>query len=198
MTARTFEEMAKEPVLLPPQLWIDHNESGPPRSDRLVAPPRANAWGAPHGGLWTSTLTGDRSSSWLTYLRDAVGGYVPTVRRRAWILNPVPARVWESRDRGAHLDLLSIAPEDPSQIWVEVAARFDAVRMTQHAAAKVFFRSERPDTPDAERRARVLAGLSQDFLLGPLDMWSSESTCWFDWRFEEPEDAGWIDVPTIS
>lgn len=197
-TSGAAMNQSEDLVQLPPQLWVDWHGSGLRPDARHLQPVGDDPNRRPSGGLWTSTAMPDGYSAYVLRMRELLGPYTPSVARPAWLLSPAPARVFVVEDRLAEADLAILAPTTGPDValWPQMAARFDAVHMTE-GGARSFWRQPAVGEPNAGERTRVLAFMDAQGFGSPLDWWETESTMWMHWSFFEAERLEDIDVPMM-
>lgn len=123
----------------------------------------ARASRKPHGGLWTSTWTGD-GSDWTRWCEDD-GFRVPSEEWSGLLLTPcADARIYTIDDIDDLRALVRQYPAGDVADYVAVAREFDAIHLTD-------------------------AGQWATRMTLDLDLygWDCESTVWFRWTFESAE-----------
>ncbi len=178
-------------VTLPDQLWVDIAGSGQTPEQTIEVEVHDDERGHPAGGLWTSTHEDGTSPNVRTMLA-LVDGFLPVVRRPAWLLTPEEAIVYEIEDRSAQLDLAAMAPGKP--IWPQMTRIVDGVHMTAQGAL-AFLRTPGSKDPRLSRHLRVLTELQAAQGTHPLDLWESERTIWFRWCFSDAKKVADVTVP---
>ncbi len=179
-------------LVLPEQLWIDVSGSGQTPAETAEVPVFDDENGLPAGGLWTSSYS-DGSSEYVRRMLLVLDGFMALAPRRAWLLTPEPATVFEVDDTGAESELRAIAPGAP--FWPQLAGRFDAVHMTAKGAL-AFPSTPAPGDIPPEGGAAKLAKMHA--ARGPLDFWEAERTIWFRWLFSSARRIEDVAFPLLS